>query len=71
MSGKLPERRSYSSAKVFGEYVYIFGGQDLKEGSYNNLYRLPINHILEGGTGAWEYILTYGTVPPPISHHNG
>jgi hypothetical protein len=54
MSGKLPERRSYSIAKVFGDHVYIFGGQDLKEGSYNNLYRLPINHILDGGTGAWE-----------------
>lgn len=51
--------------------MYIFGGQDLKEGTYNTLWKLPLNHIMEGGATSWEKINSTGKVPPPISHHSG
>ena len=72
MTGKLPERRSYQISEVFEGSLYIFGGQDLKEGTYNNLWRLPLNHIMEGGATSWEKVTNMtGKAPPPISHHSG
>lgn len=71
MTGKLPERRSYQVSFIYQDALYIFGGQDLKEGSYNTMWKLPLKVIMEGGTARWEQILTSGTVPPPISHHSG
>lgn len=54
MTGKLPERRSYQISWVYSDTLYIFGGQDLKEGAYNTLWRLPMKVIMEGGTTSWE-----------------
>jgi len=72
MTGKLPERRSYQISEVHGDHLYIFGGQDLKEGSYNTLWRLNLKQIMDGGTTAWEQILNQtGAKPKPISHHSG
>ena len=47
MSGKLPERRSYLMSDIHHDYAYIFGGQDLKEGSYNTLWRLDLKNVLD------------------------
>lgn len=71
MTGKLPERRSYHVSGIFKESLFVFGGQDLKEGIYNTCWRLPIKIIMEGGTTCWEEVHTVGTVPPPIAHHCG
>jgi len=72
MTGKLPERRSYQISEIYNDYLYIFGGQDLKEGSYNTLWRLNLRHIMEGGTTSWEQITSCsGKGPKPISHHSG
>lgn len=71
MTGKLPERRSYHVSCIYNDSLYIFGGQDLKEGTYNSLWRLPLKVIMEGGTSAWEKIQTTGSIPPPIAHHSG
>lgn len=54
MTGKLPERRSYQISEIYKDCLYIFGGQDLKEGSYNTLWKLPLQHIMDGGTTSWE-----------------
>ncbi len=71
MTGKLPERRSYLSCGVYKDYLYVFGGQDLKEGSYNTMWKLSLKIVLDGGTTGWELVNTSGQVPAPISHHNG
>lgn len=60
MTGKLPERRSYSACGVYNDYLFVFGGQDLKEGSYNNLWKLNLKDALGGKSTAWEYIPTSG-----------
>jgi hypothetical protein len=49
----------------------VFGGQDLKEGCYNSLWKLNIKHILDGGSTSWELIKGTGKVPKAISHHTG
>ena len=71
MNGKLPERRSYLASGIYQEYLYVFGGQDLKEGAYNNLWRLNIKAVLDGGTSNWEQITTTGNEPKPTSHLQG
>jgi len=71
MTSKLPERRSYLASGVYKNHLYVFGGQDLKEGSYNSLWRLDLQIVLEGGTTAWECVKTTGKLPKPISHHYG
>ena len=71
MTGKLPERRSYHVSIIHNEALYVFGGQDLKEGTYNSLWKLPIKIIMEGGSTAWEEVSSSGSVPPPIAHHCG
>ena len=71
MTGKLPERRSYHCSCIYNDALYIFGGQDLKEGTYNSVWKLPLKLIMEGGTSNWEQVHPSGSVPPPIAHHNG
>ena len=70
MTGKLPERRSYQISDINEDVVYIFGGQDLKEGSYNTLWKLDLKAVLENNPATWESIHTQNT-PHPISHHSG
>ena len=48
VTGKLPERRSYQISEIWNDYAYIFGGQDLKEGCYNTMWRLDLKSLLEG-----------------------
>lgn len=71
MTGKLPERRSYHVSFIHNEAFYVFGGQDLKEGTYNSLWKLPIKIIMEGGSTNWEEVISSGEIPPPIAHHCG
>jgi hypothetical protein len=46
VSGKLPERRSYHVGAVHDGYMYVFGGQDLKEGSVNTTWKINIESIV-------------------------
>lgn len=59
---------------------YVFGGSDIKEGSFNDLWRLKLNFIEEKTTFRhenevndvkWEQVRTTGHGPKPISHHSG
>ena len=47
VSGKLPERRSYHVGAVHGGFMYVFGGQDLKEGSVNTTWKINIDRIVK------------------------
>jgi len=46
-SGKLPERRSYHKGILIDDTYYIFGGQDLKEGQYNNIWKVNVKSLLK------------------------
>ena len=77
VSGKLPERRSYHQGCIYNDYIYIFGGQDLKEGSINTVWRINIRQIVSGIENdkinietQWDYLKCKGTIPQPMSHHN-
>ena len=47
LTGKLPERRSYHVANLNEENLIVFGGQDLKEGSLNSVWKLNIRNIIK------------------------
>jgi hypothetical protein len=47
VSGKLPERRGYHIGCVHDGFMYVFGGQDLKEGSVNTTWKININQIVD------------------------
>lgn len=77
VSGKLPERRGYHVGAVHDGYMYVFGGQDLKEGSVNTTWKINIESIVEQSSkgqvnvlAEWECLDCKGTVPEPMSHHS-
>jgi hypothetical protein len=43
--GKLPSRRAYQSQFVWDQHLYIFGGQDLNEGVYGDLWRINLSFL--------------------------
>jgi len=49
LSGKLPERRSNHCAFILtmkdGEYLYVHGGRDLKEGSISTMWKVNLSGI--------------------------
>ena len=61
--------------------MYIFGGQDLKEGPVNTTWRINVSKVVDEATGndphytapigvVWEQLNCSGKIPEPISHHN-
>ena len=79
LTGKLPERRSYTTGCLQDGQMYIFGGQDLKEGSVNSTWRINLEKIIKMSEAQadnidvfWEQIHydKKGPTPDPISHHN-
>lgn len=45
--GKLPEKRSHHSSIVHQNFLYVFGGEDSREGKYGNLWRLNLDDFIE------------------------
>jgi len=45
--GKLPEKRSHHSSIVYQNFLYVFGGEDSREGKYGNLWRLNLDEFIE------------------------
>ena len=77
VSGKLPERRSYHVGAVHDGYMFVFGGQDLKEGSVNTTWKINIQSIVRQSSNGeanvsaeWEQLNVKGQVPAPMSHHS-
>ena len=76
VTGKLPERRCYHSASVTNGCLYIHGGQDLKEGSHDTVWKLDLDAVVryaqdqdQTSTFQWEQLSCTGQVPLPICHH--
>ena len=42
MVGLQPDRRSYHSSFIYDNKLFIFGGLDIREGSLDTLYELPL-----------------------------
>jgi hypothetical protein len=43
----LPEKRSHHSSVIHGSYIYIYGGEDNREGKYDSLWRLNLDEFIE------------------------
>jgi len=78
-SGKLPERRSNHTAWVAtlgqGEFLYIHGGRDLKEGPVQTMWRLNLTETLAMENDAslqccWESVKPTGKGPKRVSYHD-
>lgn len=52
--GKLPEKRSHHSSVVYNGCLYIYGGEDSREGKYDTLWRLNLDEFIEIGAKALE-----------------
>ena len=60
--GPLPDRRSNLAACVekYEGYLYIFGGVDLKVGKLNDIWKINLKTLKEGGMNTWERVQTIG-----------
>lgn len=47
--GKLPEKRSYHSSVIYEGYLYIYGGEDSREGKNDSFWRLNLDDFIEIG----------------------
>ena len=47
--GKLPEKRSYHSSVIYNGWLYIYGGEDSREGKYDSLWKLNLEEFIEIG----------------------
>lgn len=45
--GKLPEKRSHHTAVVHGNWMYVYGGEDSREGKYESLWKLNLDEFIE------------------------
>ena len=67
ISGKLPERRSYHVGCMNNGVMYVFGGQDLKEGAVDTTWRLDVGEMSRSAAEGdhqiyvqWEQMNTSG-----------
>jgi hypothetical protein len=47
MMGKLPERRGHHSSFIHAGKLYVFGGNDIKEGSIDSLWSLDMGNLAD------------------------
>ena len=45
LQGKVPERRGYHSTFIHQDYMYIYGGHDIREGSMDNMWVINLNRF--------------------------
>lgn len=81
--GKLPNKRSYHSAVVYDGKLYIYGGEDIKEGRSDDLWSLDLDAFIEfedkeveestiddlSEKFTWQRVKTHGDSPGPLAHH--
>lgn len=47
--GKLPEKRSHHSSVIYNGSIYVYGGEDSREGKYDSLWKLDLDAFIEIG----------------------
>lgn len=83
--GKLPDKRSFHSAVIYDGKLYVFGGEDIKEGRVDDLWCLDLDAFFdkeekeledneledqsELDKYCWHKIETHGDHPGKIAHH--
>ena len=50
VSGDKPDRRSYHTAVEWSNDLYVFGGQDLREGAFSDLWVLRLDRDTRGAS---------------------
>lgn len=45
--GKLPDKRSYHSTVIYDGKMYVFGGEDIKDGRIGDLWALDLDAFLD------------------------
>ena len=60
--GMVPSERAGHSAIVYGEKLFMFGGED-PSGNTNDLFIFDFSKI------EWKRVQTIGTPPSPRSYH--
>eukprot|EP00357_Protocruzia_adherens_P018677 CAMPEP_0114987920 /NCGR_PEP_ID=MMETSP0216-20121206/9293_1 /TAXON_ID=223996 /ORGANISM="Protocruzia adherens, Strain Boccale" /LENGTH=217 /DNA_ID=CAMNT_0002350607 /DNA_START=30 /DNA_END=679 /DNA_ORIENTATION=- len=67
--GKLPSRRSYHCSGFYKDELYIYGGEDIREGIVSNMYKINIER--DSDVIEWQPVESTGDGPGAISHHTG
>lgn len=47
--GKLPEKRGHHSSVIYNGSLYIYGGEDSREGKFSNLWKINLDEFIEAG----------------------
>ena len=68
ITGKAPTRRGYQASFIDGNYLYVHGGHDIREGTIESMYKInlePNNNDIE-----WEQVVQKGIQKPgKIAYH--
>lgn len=66
--GRAPRRRSYQASFVYENYYYIHGGFDIREGTFEKLYRINLDP--KSQENSWEELTQKGLEKPgKIAYH--
>jgi hypothetical protein len=61
----LPERRSYCTIAIDKDKLYIYGGIDLNEGAFGNIYSIGLTQLVP----IWQQHTLNGFHPHTICRH--
>lgn len=68
VTGRAPRRRSYHASFVYENYYYIHGGFDIREGTFEKLYKINLDPKTQENN--WEEITQRGLEKPgKIAYH--
>lgn len=68
VTGKAPTRRGYHASFIHGNYLYVHGGHDIREGTIDAMYKIDLNP--KGNENEWELITQRGVEKPGhIAYH--
>ena len=68
VTGKAPRRRGYHASFIYDNFLYIHGGQDIREGTLDKMYK--INLEPKSSENNWEEVIWKGVEKPgKISYH--
>lgn len=71
VSGDKPDRRSYHTAVEWSNDLYVFGGQDLREGAFCDLWVLRLDRDNHGSShDTWEKLGIDEYAPKELCRHS-
>lgn len=68
VTGKAPRRRGYHASFIYDNYLYIHGGQDIREGTLDKMYKINLEPKTQENN--WEEVMCKGIEKPgKIAYH--